>query len=73
MKVESPKVMNILLAHVRDKGLKIYKHNLMKAQVCKMRVFCKWTQTHEARGKVHKKKGSDFIIGTSIKWTEIFL
>ena len=45
----------------------------MKAQVCKMRVFCKWTQTHEARGKVHKKKGSDFIIGTSIKWTEIFL
>ena len=59
--------MNILLAYVWDKGLKIYKHILMKDYEGKMRAFCKWSKPYKTRGKAHKRKESDFGIGPSLK------
>ena len=40
--------------------MKIYKHILMKAHECKMRVLCKWTKPNETRGKTYERKGSEF-------------
>ena len=59
--------MNTLLAHIWDKGLKISKHILMKAHECKLRALLKRTKPYEATGKAYERKGSDFVIGPSLK------
>ena len=62
--------MNTLLAYIWDKGLKIYKHILMKAYECKMRAFfANWLSPMKQGGKAHEKEESDFVIGPSLKWT----
>ena len=67
--MKRPMVMNTLLANIWDKGLEIYKHILMNAHECKMNAYCKWTKPYETRGKAHERKGSDFVIKPSLKWT----
>ena len=67
MEMKSLKVMNTLLAHVWDKGLKIYKHILMKAYEGKMKAFCKWSILYKTRSKAHERNMSDFVTGPSLK------
>ena len=51
------------------KSLKISKYILMKAHEGKMRAFVvNGPKPNETRGKVYETKGSDFVIGPSLKW-----
>ena len=63
-------MMNIFWAYVWDKRLKISKYILMKAHEGKdENIVMNGPKPNETRGKVHEKKGSDFVIGPSLKWT----
>ena len=39
----------------------------MKAHECKLRALLKRTKPYEATGKAYERKGSDFVIGPSLK------
>ena len=64
------KVMNTLQAQVWDKGLEIPKCILMKAHESKMRALLQMDQSPMKQGaRIHERKGSDIVIGSSSKWT----